>query len=133
MVRTCIQITALSLVLMSSYFLVKGVICISAQDMIKLSQSTYGGTYMRIAKNLAQQKADTIVGFVLLLTSFFFSLINFLWPMQIDDSDVNRNGVILAGLVSIVIFPVSYKVCNVLQQYYYQGIENKLKANKKNN
>ncbi len=123
MFRTCIQITALSLVLISSYFLIKGVISLSAQDMIKLSQTTYGGTYMRMVKNLTQQKSGTIVGFVLLLASFFLSLINFLWPMRWVDFEVNRNGVILAVLVSIMIFLGAYKTSNVLKQHYYKQAE----------
>ncbi len=130
MFRTCIQITALSLVLISSYFLIKGVISLSAQDMIKLSQTTYGGTYMRMVKNLTQQKSGTIVGFVLLLASFFLSLINFLWPMRWVDFEVNHNGVILAVLVSIVIFLGAHKASNVLQQHYYKQTENILKKPK---
>ena len=124
MVRTFIQITALSLMLISSFFLVKGAISLSVQDMIKLSQTTYGGTYRRMLKNLTQQKSNTIIGFVWLLASFFLTLINLLWPMRSCDFAVNRNGVILAVLVSIVIFLGAYKVSNVLQQHYYQQAEN---------
>jgi hypothetical protein len=133
MVRTFIQITALSLVLISSFFLLKGVISLSAQDMIKLSQTTYGGTYMRMVKNLTQQKSDTIVGFVLLLASFFLSLINFLWPMRWVDFGVNSNGVILAVLISIVIFLGAYKASNVLQQHYYKQAEKILEKPKDEN
>jgi len=130
MVRTFIQITALSLVLISSYFLIKGVISLSAQDMIKLSQTTFGGTYMRMVKNLTQQKSGTIVGFVLLLASFFLSLINFLWPMRWVDFEVNCKGLILAVLVSIVTFLGAYKASNVLQQHYYKQAENILNEQK---
>jgi len=130
MIRTFIQVEALLLVLISSYFLIRGMLSISVEDMIKLSQTTFGGTYMRMVKNLTQQKSGTIVGFVLLLASFFLSLINFLWPMRIGDFGINRNGVILAVLVSIMIFLGAYKASNVLQQHYYKQAENILKKPK---
>jgi len=126
MLRTFIQITALSLGVISSIFLVIAAMSLSVQDMIKLSQTPYGGTYRRMVKSLTKQKSGTIVGFLLLLFSFCLSLINFLWPMRCVDFEVNRNGIILAVLVSIVIFLGAYKASNVLQQHYYQQAENKL-------
>lgn len=126
MARTFIQVTALSLVLMSSFFLIKGVISLSAQDIIKLSQTPFGGTYMRMVKNLTQQKSDTIVGFVLLLASFFLSLINFLWLLRIDDFRVSPAGVITALLVSAAIFLVAYKSSKFLRQKLYGRVKDML-------
>lgn len=129
MVRTFIQVLALSLTVIAAFFLIKSVIWTTPKDMAELSQSKW--TYsLAIAKNLARQKADTIIGFVLLMLSLFIALVNLLWPMRGVDFAVNRNGVILAVLVSIVIFVVAYKASNILQQHYYKQVEQILKADK---
>ncbi len=73
--------------------------------------------------NHAKQKADTLVGFVFLMLSFSLSLANLLWPMRYCDFGVNRNGLIIAVLVSIVFFLGAYKASNVLQQHYYKQVE----------
>lgn len=130
MYRTFIQITALSFILMSSFFLIKGVVSLSVQNMIKLSQTPFGGTYMRMVKNLIQQKSDTIVGFVLLLASFALSLINFLWPMRIGDFDVSYRGFMIAIVVSIVIFFSARRVSTFLLRKWYTQAENIVKKPK---
>jgi membrane protein YdbS with pleckstrin-like domain len=81
-------------------------------------------------RNLTRQKADTTVGFVLLLASFVLSLINLLWPMRINDFTVSKKGVIIALIVSVVIFFVAYRLSRYLQQKWYTQAENILKKSK---
>jgi len=57
--------SALFLSVMSAYFLIVSVIYTSAKNMASLSR-TYYGYNLTIAKDLAQQKAGTIIGFTLL-------------------------------------------------------------------
>ena len=124
MVRTFIQITALLLVLISSFFLIKSVIEMTPKDMAELSQTNWDYSLTATTRSLAKQKADTTIGFVFMVLSFSLSLANSLWPMRLADFAVSRNGVILAVLVSIVIFLGAYKTSKVLQQHYYQQVEN---------
>jgi energy-coupling factor transporter transmembrane protein EcfT len=129
MVRTFIQVIALLLMAISAFFLIKSIIRVTPKDMAKLSQTRCGYS-LPVTRNFAKQKADTVVGFVLLLSGLVFSLANLLWPMRIGDFGVNRNGVILAVLASVIIFLAAYKVSNVLQQHYYKQAEKILTAEK---
>jgi len=128
MVRTFIQIMALWLVLLSSFFLIRGVISLSVEDIIKLSQMPYGGTHKRMVQNLTRQKYDTIVGFVLLLASFLLSLINLLWPMRYCDLVVNRRGVMIAIAMGVVIFICAYKISDFLHHISYEKVIAALEA-----
>lgn len=126
MVRTFIQVTALLFTGISAFFLIKSVIEMTPKDVAELSQ-THWNYSLSATRNLAKQKADTLVGFVFLMSSFSLSLANLLWPMRLGDFGVNCNGVIIAFLVSIVISVAAYKASNVLQQHYYKQAENILK------
>lgn len=89
MLRTFIQVQALLSVLISSFFLIKGMLTLSAKDLAELSKSKWDYN-TAVTKNLTQQRSDTIVGFALLLLSFLLQSINLLWPMRIDDFDVSK-------------------------------------------
>jgi len=102
MLRTFIQVLGLSLVLLSSFFLIKGVLASSSKDLAALS-GTYWGYNPVMMKNLAQQKADTLIGFILLLGSFLCQTIHLLWPLRIGDFKVDPKGVSLGVVSTIVI------------------------------
>jgi vacuolar-type H+-ATPase subunit I/STV1 len=129
MLRTFIQVAALSLVFTSSYFLIKGVVSLSVKNIAELSQMRWG-YHSGIVKNLTRQKADTTIGFVLLLASFVLSLINLLWPMRVGDFGVSKIGVIMALAVSITTFLVAYRLSCYLQRKWYTQAENILKTPK---
>ena len=122
MVRTFIQVLALSLVLISSYFLIKGTILLSVQDLAKLSVPRWGYN-LDIAKNLTRQQTDTKVGFVLLLSSFLLQLINILWPIRIKDFALDWKGAVIAIAVSILIFFVANSLSAHLYRKSYEQVE----------
>jgi hypothetical protein len=126
MVRTFIQVTALLFTVISAYFLIKSVIEMTPKDIAELSTTRFDYN-PPVVRSLSKQRADTLVGFALLMTGLVLSLANLLWPMRYCDFDVNRNGAILAVLVSIVIFLGACKASNVLQQHYYEQAEEILK------
>jgi len=76
MFRSLFKVTALSLILISTFFLIKGGLSLSAKDIFELSATPYGGYNEKVVQNLTQQKSDTIVGFVLMLLSFVLSLLS---------------------------------------------------------
>ena len=127
MFRTFIQVTALSVVLLSSYFLIRGTITLSAQDLAELSQPRWD-YHLGVVKNLVRQRSDTKVGFSLLLLSFFLQLINMLWPMRWVDFDVNKRGVFLAIIVSILIFFVANNTSHFMSKVSYKKVESILKS-----
>jgi TRAP-type C4-dicarboxylate transport system permease small subunit len=90
MFRSFIKVTALSLILISTFFLIKGGLGLSAKDIFELSATPYGGYNDKLVQNFTQQKSDTIVGFVLMLLSFILSLIDLLMPMYCDEFAINQ-------------------------------------------
>lgn len=127
MIRTLIQITAVALVLISSFFLIKAGLLISIEEIAELANRDWNYSLVE-AKNLIQQKSDTQVGFVLLLLSFFLSSINLVWPMKICDFRISKVGVIMAILVSVIIFFLAMKCADLLHDNLYNQYQEILKA-----
>ena len=127
MVRTFIQVTAVSLVLIASFFLIKAELLISTAEIVELANRNWDYSLVE-AENLIRQKSDTVVGFVLLLLSFLLSLINLLWPMRASDFRVSKLGVVLAILASVVIFFSAMKCANSLKQSWYNRVQEILKV-----
>jgi hypothetical protein len=113
MLRTLIQVLALILTLESALFLVRSSLALSPRSIAELSTSKWGYSADAI-KNYAQQRADTVVGLVLLFFGFALQLTNSLWPMRWTDFSVNRAGALIAValgvLVLVLCFPVSKKI-----------------------
>jgi len=127
MFRTFIQVTTLLVVLLSSYFLIRGTITLSAQDLAELSKPKWG-YHLGVAKNLVHQRSDTKIGFSLLLLSFFLQLINMLWPMKIGDFAVNKKGVFLAIIASILVFFMILSTSHFMSKVSYKKVESILKS-----
>ena len=121
MFRTFIQVLALGLTAASAYFLIRGVIRMSIKDIAELSKSKWGFSY-QVADNLTHQRSDTIVGFTLLLVSLFVALVNLLWPMRIDDFDINYIGVVSGIVVSSIIGFIGAKISNHLQRKSFRQV-----------
>ncbi len=126
MVRTFVQVLALTSVLMSSFFLIRGTLYLSKMDLAELS-STKWGYNLNVAKNLCHQRSNTIVGFTLLLLSFGLQMSNLLWSLRWCDFKVSKAGVIIALAVSAIILLVSIVVSNNLYNIQYCQVESILK------
>lgn len=122
MFRTFIQFTALLQAAISAIFLVKGATGMSLNDMAELSKMNWGYN-TSITKNLAGQKADTMVGSALLFLSLVLQIINFLWPLSWDDFGISHVGVAIAFVISISIFFIGRRVSCSLQQKWYKQAE----------
>lgn len=113
MLRTFIQLTALCLTLISAFFLIRAPFFLSTKDIVSLSSTTYDGFNVDVLRNLAKQQANTRVGFCILLLSFIFQTVNLLWP--IIYLDINRNGVIISIIVSILFLILGLYVVKILK------------------
>lgn len=126
MLRTFIQVLALTAVLMSSFFLIRATIKLSIKEIAQLS-TTIVSYNEDTAKNYCRQRADTVVGFSLLLLSFALQIGNLLWALRWCDFKVNKAGVIIALIASIVILSVSIALSNHLYNIQYRQVEGILK------
>jgi hypothetical protein len=118
MLRTFIQVLALSLALMSSFFLIKGTVTLSVNDLAELSLAKYGYN-LNVLKNLSANRADTVVGFCLLIGSFLLQMANMLWALRWCDFDISKKGVLLALVASLIIGGASLFISHLLQKHYY--------------
>lgn len=123
MFRSFVKVIALSLILISTFFLIKGGLILSAKDIFELSATPYGGYNEKVVQNLTQQKSDTTVGFVLMLLSFVLSLVDLLMPMHCDEFAMNRKGLIVAIIVSVIILGVAYAASHSLQNKLYKEVQ----------
>ena len=111
MLRTFIQVLALALTLVASVFLLKSNLGLSVTSMAELSKTKWGYN-TQIVQNLAHQQADTSAGLFFLLLAFGLQIGNLLWPMRWDDFEVNKKGVALAVVVSILFYLVGWYVAH---------------------
>ena len=109
MVRTFIQVLALSLTLVASLFLLKANFGLSVKNIAEIS-STRWDYNSEVARSLAQQQADTAVGFFYLLLAFGLQMGNLLWPEQYVDFKVDALGAILAIVTAGALLVVGWRV-----------------------
>jgi cobalamin synthase len=126
MLRTFLQALSISAVLLSSFFLIKSVLSLSAKDIAELSVPRYD-YHSGLAMNFCHQRADTVVGFALLLFSFTTQLINMLWPMRINDFAINKAGVCIAIIVAILLFFIAQRISDFLYAKSFSQVEALLK------
>ncbi len=126
MLRTFIQVLAVTAVLMSSFFLIRATLTLSVKEIAQLS-TTIVSYNEDTAKGYCRQRADTIVGFSLLLFSFALQMGNLLWAMRIKDFGVSKTGTIIALIVSAVMLVVALVVSNSLYNNHYRQVEGILK------
>ncbi len=113
MLRTFIQVLALCLTLIASFFLLRPNLGLSVQNVAEVSKSKWGYN-LDVAKNLVSQAADTKVGLVFLLMAFFLQMGNLVWPMRIQDFGVSKIGIALAVVLSLVVFPVGLYISKAM-------------------
>src|SRR3989304_2125337 len=111
MIRTLIQISAIIFTLEAAWFLLQGNLGLTVKDIAEVA-STKLNYNPDVVKSLSRQKADSWVGFLLLLGAFFLQLSNGLWAIRWKDFAVNRNGVILSVIIGALVFVG----CHVLSQ-----------------
>lgn len=129
--RTTIQVCALTTILISSFFLIRGTMYLSINDIAKLS-GTYLGYNPNLLNNLCAQKVDYSIGWSLLLLSFFLQTCNLLWPMRINDFAINRIGLIIGILLSIILFTASIGIAKSWRSKQTKKAEEVLEINNKN-
>lgn len=103
MFRTLIQVAAITLTLAASFFLLKGNLSLSAAHIAELSETRWNYN-QPVLQSLSRQQADTKLGFIFLLVAFVLQLGNLLWPMRYVDFEVNKLGVVVALVVSAILF-----------------------------
>ena len=122
------QVLPTLLIVLSSYFLIKGIIALSPKNIAALSGTAWGYS-LEIAQNLCHQRADTIIGFILLLSSIIAQLIVWCFHTGLDFG-INRKGILLACLLIIILYIIANSVSNHLYNAYYHQVKSLLQSHK---
>lgn len=132
MLRTLIQATALTVTLIASFFWIRGSAALSVKDIAALA-GTYWGHNPAVLKNLASQKADSLIAAFLLLLSFILQGINMAWPMRFNDFEIDKKGLVLAVIISFFVSVSCYCAAKVLANHFYSKAQILLQQHEKGN
>lgn len=102
MLRSFILIVTIMFAFESAIFIARGILGLSPQMIAELA-STYWGSNSSIVKNLAQQRADTLIGVAFLFMAFVFQMTLAFLPTMIGDLDLHVGAAIYAVVFSLVI------------------------------
>jgi hypothetical protein len=103
----------------AAFFLAKANVGLSAEHIAELA-STKWDYNPDVVRGLAQQRADTWVGFTFLIAAFVMSLWNTLWPMRWVDFAVHKGAaayaLALAMLLGFGAFHLSKQLAGTHEQ-----------------
>jgi hypothetical protein len=102
MIRTFIQVAGLAFTLEAAFFLARANVGLSAEHIAELA-STKWDYSPDVIRGLAQQRADTTIGFSFLLAAFVLSLWNTLWPMRWVDFTVHKGAAAYALALAVFV------------------------------
>jgi len=103
-------------VLLSSIFLVKGVITMSPKEILNLSGSFWDSNPYAV-KSWCDQKADTVVGTALLILSFIFQIL-----ALVIDRLMNYKAIAILIIASAICFFIGSVISSSLEKYYHQQV-----------
>ena len=117
MIRSFIQITAILLTLSSAFFLARGNISLSPQDIARISELRAGGYNETVVRSVSRQNADTLVGVGLLVVALCLQITDTFWAKRWADFSINKCGALLALIVCFLVFigccVISNKIASV--------------------
>lgn len=122
MLRTFIQVTALILTLESAIFLTLATLGLSPKTIALLSMTMWGQN-PAVAKSLTDQGANTRVGVFLLLIAFTLQMWNLFWPVRFDDFGIDKRGVVLGVLVSLLLGIGGYYLSSVIAGRTFRDVQ----------
>lgn len=118
--HTFIKSLAISFVVLSAVFLSLSSLALSPEDMAELSKTRFGYSPPALG-NLAEQKANSLVGTAFLFLSLFFQLLDF-WINESHSFQWNWRGFRWAVFVSILIATIAWFTVQILAaDFYYQA------------
>lgn len=124
--RTFVQVTAITSALISSFFLVKGTFILSVIDLVQLSLTKWNYN-LDVLKNLTSSRADSIIGFYLLMLSFILQSVNLTWPMRIGDFKIDRKGALSGLIFSLLVFIAANNLSILLEEQYFKEAQKLIK------
>lgn len=126
-----LEISSVILAVESAFFLSKGNLGLSANEIAALSRAKYGAN-LSVLKSLADQNSDNWIGMVLLLTSVIVQIVMIAFPSQLNNSPINLSGLALSLVICGIIFVVCLKLSSLRASRLYQQAKEIITASRTN-
>lgn len=130
-IQPMFQLLTLLITASSSFFLIRGVIKLSPLEMAKMS-GAHLDLNPKIGENFAKQKADTVIGFILLIVSLIIQTWIISQPLRLIDT--GGLGIIHIIFVLVIFAAICLNAelyrCRLINKYltdFKQGLEQSLK------
>lgn len=122
--RSFTQVLSVLLVILSSIFLVRAALSLSTKDIVMLSETKWGYS-LDAASSLCHQRADTIVGTVILLLSLIPQFTEW-WFFTGIDFAMNKKGMVAAFAIVIILYFIAAMVADKLYSNKFIKVKNVL-------
>src|SRR3989344_973886 len=117
-IQPIFQLLALLITALSSFFLIRSVIKLSPVDVAKMSGAHLDAN-PKLGESFAIQKADTVVGFILLVVSVLFQIYIISQPLRwADTAGLNLAQIIVTLFIFFLLFSVSESARRFLIKRY---------------
>lgn len=132
-IQPMFQLLNLLITALSSYFLIRSVIKVNPSDVAKMSGAHLDAN-PKIGKSFAVQKADTVVGFSLLLLSILLQGYIISQPLRwADTAGLNIPQTVVVSVVFSLVFWASKKWRNSLEKKYIMELKDGLNKEREGN
>jgi hypothetical protein len=122
MLRTILDVSAVTLILIAAIFLARSSYGLSAQDIAQISQTNVGYS-PEVVVNLSEQQANARVGVVLLILAFLFQFRNLVTPVTISELEHDLK---LAVITLIIAFAVVFSISSYLSYVISKHTQDKV-------
>lgn len=122
-IQPMFQLLTLLITALSSFFLIRGVMKLSPLEMAKMSGANLD-LNLKIGENFARQKADTVVGFILLIISLIIQMWTISQPLRFIDTGG-------PGIIQLIFALVIFAVFWLNTELYRHKLINKYLADLK--
>jgi len=119
--RSFTQAVSVLLVILASIFLIRAALLLSKNDIAKLSQTKWDYS-LEAANNLCRQRADTIVGIILLLASLIPQFTVW-WFFTGIDFAMNKKVIAAAFIFVIILYFIASMASDKLYRNQYKEVK----------
>lgn len=125
--NTFFQISAIFLVIISTYFLALGSLALSPRDILEISATRFGYSPYVVA-SLSEQQANARVGIVIMVLSLVFQMVTLFLQTKKSATKfegqmfANKKGIIAAIIFAVVVSWFGFFISNTLDSSTKQAI-----------
>jgi hypothetical protein len=119
--RTFVRVEAVFLSVVAAFFFCKSMMALPLEDMVQLAGLPPACTGTDELQYLAQQRANSQVGLLVLVGGAILSIVNSSFVVRLDDR-MTRRGAIYAAIAAVIVFAASLYVSHMIQRRLYQMV-----------